>query len=403
MEKRLNKYLYYPLRAVTMALFILLIRQMTNGRFITMMNDPNVSSQIPAPVFPIFAILCTILITNSVVNIFSVYDKGAMFEYLDKKRQEVLFPREIREILTDKFFYMEAVPHMAISAAFVYLDLYGEFTYALSFAGIIKQGFLGYSVVALICCAIVFCVAVLTRYEARRYWHHLKNNKGLDKLSSKPLLILKAVLILAVYPIAAPYLPYLVFMLFTLVGLVVTIANILTTFGLILAACALIALLKLYGSLKYRSRKKRMIRDITTLAVREGYEYFLYDGQRRDEEGCDVVLLRGDERYSIRIIKPRGGRLPLYFTERDAYFLYKIGTKNHFRSIESHFDYTFDAEGEKIILLPEIPKYLFVKEGEMQKKLFAGDRIWGYIIYEPSSLLGNLDRDCLGRANNDRR
>ena len=402
MQVKLNRYLYYPLRAVTMALFILLIRQMTNGRFITMMNDPNISSQIPAPVFPIFAILCTILIANSVVNIFSVYDKSAMFEYLDKKRQEVSFPREIAEILRDKFFYMEAVPHMAISAAFVYLDLYGEFTYVLSFAGIIKQGFLGYSVVALICCIIVFCVAVLTRYEARRYWHHLKNNKGLDKLSSKPLMIFKAVLVIAVYPIAAPYLPYLVFMLLTLVGLVVTIANILTTLGLILAACALIALLKLYGSLKYRSRKKRIIRDVTTLAVKEGYEYLLYDGQRRDVEGCDVVLLRGDESYSIRIIKPRG-RLPLYFTERDAYFLYKIGTKNHFRSIESHFDYTYDAVGEKIILLTETPRQLFVKEGEMQKKLYPGDRIWGYIIYEPKSLLGNLDRDCLGRANNDRR
>ena len=403
MNQRLNKYLYYPLRAVTMALFILLIRQMTNGRFIAMMNDPNISSQIPAPVFPIFAILCTILITNSVVNLFSVYDKGVMFEYLDKKRQEVSFAREIREIISDRFFYIETIPHIALTATFVYLDLYGEFTYVLSFAGIIKKGFLGYSAVALICCVIVFCVAVLVRYEARRYWHHLKNNKGLDKLSSKPLLILKAVLILAVYPIAAPYLPYIVFMLFTLVGLVVTIANILTTFGLILAVTAVIVVTKLYKNLKYKSQKKRIIRNITTLAVREGYEYLLFEGERRDEEGYDVVLLRGDERYSIRIIKPRGRRLPLYFTERDAYFLYKIGTKNHFRSIESHFDYTFDAAGEKIILLPDEPKYLFVKEGEMQKKLYPGDRIWGYIIYEPKSLLGNLDRDCLGRANNDRR
>ena len=98
MERGLNKYLYYPLRAVTMALFILLIRQMTNGRFTAMMNDPSISSQIPSAVFPLFAILCTALITSSVVNIFSVYDKPVMFDYLDKKRQEVSFPREVREI-----------------------------------------------------------------------------------------------------------------------------------------------------------------------------------------------------------------------------------------------------------------------------------------------------------------
>ena len=402
MNQRLNKYLYYPLRAVTMALFILLIRQMTNGRFTAMMNDPSLNSQIPSPVYSLFAILCTALITNSVVNFFSVYDKGVMFEFLDKKRQEVSFPREIREILRDKFFYLETIPHIAITVLFVFLDLYGEFTYILGFVGI-NRGFFARLLVAVISAVIVFCAHLFTRYEARRYWHHLKNNKNIDKLSSKPTMILKAVLVIAVYPIAAPYLPYLVFMIFTLVGLVVTIANILTTFGLILLVGAIIAVFKIYSAIRYKGKRIAIIRDITALAKREGYEYLLFEGERRDEEGCDIVITRGDESYSIRIVKTRAKRTPMYFTERDAYFLYKIGTKNHFRSIESHFDYTFDAAGEKIILLPDEPKYLFVKEGEMQKKLFPGDRIWGYIIYEPKSLLGNLDRDCLGRANNDRR
>lgn len=403
MEKRLNKYLYYPLRALTMALFILLIRRITNRRIINLLADPEISSQIPEAVLVVFSVLCTVLITNSVINLFTVYDKGAMFDYLDKKRQEVSFPREIKEILSDRFFYIETVPHMAITVLLVCLDLYGEFTYLLSFAGIKAGSFIGYATASLLCALIVFSSELLTRYEARRYWHHLKNNKGLDKLESKPLLIFKAVLILAVYPFAAPYLPYIVFMLFTLVGLVVTIANILTTFGLILAVALTVVLVKLFGELRYKSRKKRIIRDVTALAAEKGYEYRINEGQRRDEDGCDILLIREDERYSIRIVKPRSRRLPLYFTERDAYFLYKIGTKNHYRSLESHFDYTFDAEGEKIILLPEIPKYLFVKEGETQKKLFAGDRIWKYIIYEPKSLLGNLSRDCLGRANNDRR
>ena len=403
MERGLNKYLYYPLRAVTMALFILLIRQMTNGRFTAMMNDPSMNSSIPRPVFALFAILCTALITSSVVNLFSVYDKGVMFDYLDKKRQEVSFPRETREILTDKLFYLETIPHIAITVLFVFLDLYGEFTYILSFAGIIKKGFIGYTVVALICAIIVFSAELFTRYEARRYWHHLKNNKSIDKLSKKTTMVFKAALVIAVYPIAAPYLPYLVFMLFTLVGLVVTIANILTTFGLILTIILMIAAIKIYSAIRYRSKKARIIHDVTVLAKKEGYEYLLFEGERRDVEGCDILLTKGEDRYSIRIARTRGHRTPMYFTERDAYFLYKIGTKNHFRSIESHFDYTFDAEGERIILLPDVPRYLFVKEREMQKKLFPGDRIWGYIIYEPKSLLGNLDRDCLGRANNDRR
>ena len=223
MEKRLNKHLYYPLRALTMALFILLIRRITNRRIINLLADPEISSQIPEAVLVVFSVLCTVLITNSVINLFTVYDKGAMFDYLDKKRQEVSFPREIKEILSDRFFYIETVPHMAITVLFVCLDLYGEFTYLLSFAGIISP--LGYFIVSLICALIVLSCELLTRYEAKRYWHHLKNNKGLDKLESKPLLIFKAVLILTVYPFAAPYLPYIVFMLFTLAGLVVTIAT----------------------------------------------------------------------------------------------------------------------------------------------------------------------------------
>lgn len=402
MERKPNAYIFYPLRAVTMALFILIIRQITNRRFLAMINDPMTVAQIPRSVIYLFAIICTALITNSVVNLFTVYDKGQMYAFLDKKRQEVSFVREIKEILCDKFFYIEVLPHMALTALFVCLDLYGEFTYAVSAAGILKRGVFGYAMVSLLCAAMVFAISLLTRYEARRYWHHLKNKKSLSTLSGKPLLIFKGVLIFALYPIAAPYMPYLVYMLFTLVGLVVTIANTLTTLGLILAVILLVVLLKLIGSLKYKTNKRKIIREITALAKEEGYEYRLYEGERRDEEGCDLLLTKDEKSYSVRIIKPRSRRLPLYFTERDAYFLYKIGTKNHYRALESHFDYTFDAVGERIILLPEIPKYLFVKEADVQKRLFAGDRIWGYIIYEPKSFLGNLSRDCLGRANNDR-
>lgn len=403
MSNTMRKYVYYPLRAVTMALFILLIRQITNARFWAMTNDPSISSQIPTPAIILFAILCTILITNSVINLFSVYDKCVMWEYLDKNRQEISFPREIKEILSDSRLYVESGVLILITVLFVSLDLYGEFSYVLSYAGISKKGFFGYLVIALINSLIVFLTSILTRYEARRYWHHLKRTKSTSKLSSKPLLIFKAVLVIAVYPIASPYLPYLVFMLFTILGLVITIANIMTTFGLILAVFAFIVFIKLYSSISYKLKKKKITTAVTATAKNAGFEYRLHEGEELDREGCEITLIRGEERYEIRFIKPRRRSLPLYFTERDAYFLYKIGTKTHYRSIESHFDYVFDAEGAKILLLPEIPRHLFVKEGDMVRRMNAGDRIWGYMIYEPKSLIGNLERDCLARANNDRR
>jgi hypothetical protein len=249
--------------------------------------------------------------------------------------------------------------------------------------------------------AAVFIFSLLTRYEAIRYWFHLKQNKNLTRLSSKLVMILRAVTVLAVYPIAAPYLPYLVFMLFTLFRLVVTLASILTMFGLILSVVALIIIIRLTASLKFKSARRRLIKRITACAEQSGYDYRILADTERDEWGCDVTLTRGEESYFIRLIKNRALRTPLYFTERDAYFLYKIGTKEHYRSIETHFDYKFDAEGTKILLIPNVPRYLFVNEGERSKKLYACDRIWDYIIYEPESLLGNMERDCLGRANND--
>lgn len=401
MEKGLNKYLYYPLRAVTMALFILLIRQMTNGRFASVMNDPNISSQIPAPVFPLFAILCTVLITNSVINLFTVYDRREMYAYLDLPRREVSFFREIRYILGRESLYLEAVPHMLITAGLVFLDLYGEYTYILSLTGPLKKGFFGYLAVALVCMAVVFILSVLTRYEAMRHWFNLKRKNDTDKLASKPAMILRAAAVIAVYPIAVPYLPYTVFMIFTLFRLVVTLASILTLFGLILSVIAVIILLRVTSSLKFKASRRRLIGRITACAAKSGYVCRVLTDGERDEWGCDIMLKKSEHAYSIRLLRNRGRRTPLYFTERDAYFLYKIGTKNHFQSIESHFDYTFDAEGTKILLLPKPPRYLFVKEGERSQRLYVGDRIWDYIVYEPESLIGNMARECLGRANND--
>lgn len=401
MEKGLNKYLYYPLRAISMATFILIIREFTNRRIYALAGDPNMSSQIPRTVFCLFSILCTILITNSVINYFTVYDKREMFAYLELGRREVSFRREIAYVLRRESFYLEVLPHILITVALVFLDFYGEYAYIFSVSGILKRGFLGYFVIALICALVVFVLSLLTRYEAIRYWFNLKRKKDIKRLSSKTIMIIRAVCVIAIYPLAAPYLPYLAFIIFTLFRLAVTLASILTMFGLILSIIALILVIKLTLTVKARLNARGLIRKITETARPLGYDVRILQDKERDEWGCDIILERGDERFSIRLIESRSVRTPLYFTERDAYFLYKIGTKNHFQSIESHFDYTFDAEGIKILLLPKAPRHLFVKEGERSAALYVGDRIWDYIVYEPKSLLGNMDRDCLGRANND--
>ena len=105
----------------------------------------------------------------------------------------------------------------------------------------------------------------------------------------------------------------------------------------------------------------------------------------------------------------------------------RIGTKNHHVTSMSVFEYHFDGEGDKIIIVNPVPKRIFVamdehlegaqyneycdtgtlasvlrshsKEAKSTRELVPGDKIWGYAVYNTTSFVSAVDRKCLGRYN----
>jgi hypothetical protein len=64
-------------------------------------------------------------------------------------------------------------------------------------------------------------------------------------------------------------------------------------------------------------------------------------------------------------------------------------------------NYTFDADGQRSVILPKITNYIFAKEDGHVRRIYEGDGFWRYTIYNPASFLGNLERECIGRGNYD--
>ena len=115
----------------------------------------------------------------------------------------------------------------------------------------------------------------------------------------------------------------------------------------------------------------------------------------------------------------------MYFvSDKHAYYLHRFGTKNHHFDILREFEYNFDGEGDRIIILNPVPKSAYATQStyvdhswydeyrlasvmspkskrvaDGARKIEPGDKIWGYVIYNTSSFIGAIDRGCLGRYN----
>ena len=206
------------------------------------------------------------------------------------------------------------------------------------------------------------------------------------------------------YPLVFPYTPYVIFLIVTFFGIVGALISVLSIVGFIAAVIGIV--FGIIGLMKWKSHRlrKRFINDVRATAKERGEHIDVYDKEERAVRGYDMTLTSGGKTYAVKIITAISGFTPLYFTSSaDAYFLHRLGTKKHHTSIEKHFDYSFVSESKKLIVIIKFPKKLFASEFGATRKLYSGDKIWNYIVFNTSSFLGAQDRECLYRSNDENR
>ena len=155
------------------------------------------------------------------------------------------------------------------------------------------------------------------------------------------------------------------------------------------------------------SKRKKFIKQLK--AVCESHEFelseithpFISFIKPRTEENFKIS--RGGKEYHCAFVSTLHRGTYLYFTSgTDAYFRHRIGTENHHFTIKHHIEFGILGDGKKCLIISPMPKHIFVEEGGKMRELFAGDKIWGYTVYNMSGFINAIDRDCLDRSNTPR-
>lgn len=392
-------FILYPLRGFVIALVPWLTHVFTYRHIKGLSEDADIMG-IPEYVFFLFSLFILALIYNSFTLYFATYDREEMDRFFEKEDGKTLsFFGERRHALSQLPFYLELGSSLLFTAALVFLGGFGDIDYFFFRLPIERRAarLLGFLALAL----YLFLLMLDRRCEARKYWEQLSERSDLKRLESKTRMALRGLVIVLIYPIATPMLPFLLYFAINLITIILGIADMLTGVGFILTVAAIVGAICLLKRLHFYRITRKIEKQIKAAAERFEYKLRLYTREERKLHGCNGYLEKDERRYYFKIMASPSRFTPLYFMQGGAYYLYKFGTKNHYRSFERHVQYGYDAPGQKSILLPRITNYIFVKEDGSVRRICEGDAFWNYIIYNPASFLGNLERECIGRSNAD--
>lgn len=181
------------------------------------------------------------------------------------------------------------------------------------------------------------------------------------------------------------------------------LAQVVWAFRYILLSGFIILTLFLYGR-AWRIRQ-RFIKELKTMAQDKKSHFrispikkarlSLFFPSRR----ANFTVHVRDKTYSVRLMAD-----PLRF--RTMYFGPEgTGIKHsslNFRGMELFnidipFTYEFEGEGEKLILISPVPKFICSVSRNHTADLDVGDRVGDYRLFNGSGFLGMLERDCLER------
>jgi hypothetical protein len=279
---------------------------------------------------------------------------------------------------------------------------------------------------------ITFVLYIWRRYEAYRYWNHLERADKIGKLYSIFSIFLRGLLIVVLYCFFYQYLPMVAFLFISLSSVMLILVDALTMLGFLAAAVAFVLLLYGIGALRAIGKRRRLIKSIKEVAPENGYELSEikrpYASLFKRGKECNFILKKDGKVFSCHFVGSPFQRAPLFFVSATtAYYMHRLGTKNHHITFLSVFEYDFEGEGEKIIILNPVPKRTFVsmdellegaeyneysdtgrlssilrresKEAKSTRDIVPGDKIWGYAIYNTTSFISVVDRKCLGRYN----
>lgn len=237
-----------------------------------------------------------------------------------------------------------------------------------------------------------FFVEWFTIFDIRKKWARHKDISSKNELLMIPAYLGFITIIYSVgFYIAMAYVPGLAVYAFLFKELIFEI----------LIAITIILLLICFNRIQKRAK---FIRKLKKASSESDYELSKiekpYLSIFKKTAGASFTIKAHGKNYQCKLISGKRKGIPIIFTDQ-GFLLYKrivrIG-KSELFSIYSKYNYSFQSDVKKCLILTCIPTQCYFKDSSgYMRKIDTGEKIGEYTIYSSQGFLGALDRNCLDR------
>lgn len=396
-RERKNSKAFYAARGALIFIWFFVIYKLTSlitwiSAYSVSSKDVNLFSGVPEYVVFLTISLSAVFIFNSVALMFSTFDNDELENFLEREVESVSFKEELKLVFTTPHVLFELFTTVALIAITALIGGFAEIG-SIFFESSHRGGWFPLVIITPIC----FILSLTSKYEAKRYWHHLNRICELERVTTPSKFYKRFALIFFLYPLAFPYSPLLAYFAYSLVSIILSIFGALTLIGFVIIFVAILLFLFIIPAIKQSGRRKKLISSVNEIAKERGYSVeWKFDNENKKIYKFDLML--GDKTFNCLVISTKRKGVPLIFTSAtNAYFEHRIGTREHHISINRQIDFFLHGEGTKIIIINPSPKHVFVTDGIKMQRLSSSDRIWRHTVHDDVSFLGSMDRKCLDR------
>ena len=369
-------------------------------------------------------LILAFLILNTVLLTFAMFSRSERESFLKSKAVDYDKKAERKKLLRSPYFLTETVTLIVFLFALpCYNGMESMFRLWLG-EGAVHPVLLRFVNGCLFGIPTVF-INIYGHMDARAYWLELPSRlaKGSiwKSMSVKKKhsysyfrMTLRLVGYFLIYLLAGRLLPFVLVMfssVFALLVLVLASAGVLAVIGLLFSANYLGALLK----------RRKFFKKLKRLCQQNGYTLdevnHPYLSVFRETDGYTFSLYANGQTYYARVISCINRGNYMIFDEKGIFSRVKLfriplprlaATRGYVQSfdrgtgedrelfrITSEVNYTFEAEGKKILILNPPARFVKISHHGTTKDADNGDRVGAYSIYSSNAFLRALERNAI--------
>ncbi|MBR6681554.1 MAG: hypothetical protein IKL40_01060 [Clostridia bacterium] len=338
-----------------------------------------------------------LFIFNSLIIAINKCDKDSCINFLENVKNNKLISH-IKFIVSSIDYYVEIICITVLSVVFPASFLYG-FVNKIFFYGMDLSDLKNKLYTLLIVLPIMFVILFTAHITVQKSWYNdAKREKTKSKKGKDRQIVKSVITVVIVYGCSSIAIPWFL-------PLIVTFWNLggIKLFGgavLVLLVLALITIMLYYirALLKRRTFIKKLKKYCFANSVYISDIKKPYLSLFVSQDGFDFTLEKNSTKYDCKFIAGIFPGSPIVLTDKGDGL--KQDTVRLFRvelfSFSTKFDFGYESENKKILILLPIPRKFFVSVNEAPPHpADVGEKAGKYIVYNSTGFLNALERGTL--------